>query len=156
MSKATSDPTEIIRRLVKGGRCQFDSLNPCFDNRPHDVPGQHADGSEACAYCTAKAYLATNPGRDKGMSQEDAEASIRKGLQWFKDRDMELELPAEFLDIAVGDMVSVDVSTCDEDADHRVFGTIIEWQTPGPDGGRVWLCELDHFNYDPAESGKSH
>lgn len=155
MSTVSTDPTKIIKRLVKGGRCQFDMLNPCFDNRPHDVPGQHADETEACAYCTAKAYLASQPA-GAGMSQDDAEASITKGLQWFKDRDMELDLPTELLNIAVGDMVSIDVSTCDEDADHRVFGTIIEWQTPGPDGGRVWLCELDQFNYDQAESKNNH
>lgn len=43
------------------GICQFDVLNPCWDNRPTDKPGVHW-GSElgegkgtACAACTAAA-----------------------------------------------------------------------------------------------------
>ena len=144
------DPISIIKRLTENGRCEFDMLNPCFDNRPHDVPGQHSDGTQACAYCTAKAYLVTRPGGAGEMSQEDAEARIREGISWFTDRDMQFEMPDEILDMPVGDMVSIDVSTCDEDVGNRVFGKIIEWQTPGPDGGRVWLCDLDQFNYDPA------
>lgn len=48
----------IIERLIEGGRCKFDMLNPCFDNCPSDVPGKHADGTDACAYCTARAFLA--------------------------------------------------------------------------------------------------
>lgn len=143
------DPASIIKRLTEKGRCAFDMLNPCFDNRPGDIPGQHIDGTEACAYCTAKAYLATLPGGAGGMSQDDAEARIREGITWFTDRKMEMDLPDDLLNLSVGDAVSIDVSSCDEDADHRVFGTIIEWQTPGPKGGRVWLCELDQFNYDP-------
>lgn len=42
------------------GICQYDVLNPCWDNRPTDVPGKHwADepGFEvlACPACTAEA-----------------------------------------------------------------------------------------------------
>lgn len=42
------------------GICQFDVLNPCWDNRPTDKPGVHwgsepgAEGT-ACAACTAAA-----------------------------------------------------------------------------------------------------
>lgn len=46
-----------------------------------------------------------------------------------------------------GDMVSIDVSTCDDDSGNRVFGRIVDRQSLSPDGGRVWLCELDSFNY---------
>lgn len=45
-----------------------------------------------------------------------------------------------------GEMVSVDVSTCDEDNGNRVFGEIIDWQDDGS-GNRIWLCSLDHYNY---------
>lgn len=39
------------------GTCQFDVLNPCWDNRPTDVPGKHwgGDDIEACPACTAAA-----------------------------------------------------------------------------------------------------
>lgn len=36
-------------------------------------------------------------------------------------------------DAAVGKMVSVDVSTCEEDAGHRIFAEIVEWQEDGQD-----------------------
>lgn len=45
-----------------------------------------------------------------------------------------------------GEMVSVDVSACDEDNGNRVFGEIIDWQDDGS-GNRIWLCSLDHYNY---------
>lgn len=39
------------------GICQFDVLNPCWDNRPTDRPGVHwgsepGDEGTACAACT--------------------------------------------------------------------------------------------------------
>lgn len=41
------------------GVCLFDALNPCWDNRPDDVAGQHWSGlGPACAGCTAAAKLA--------------------------------------------------------------------------------------------------
>ena len=45
-----------------------------------------------------------------------------------------------------GEMVSIDVSTCDEDNGNRVFGEIIDWQDDG-NGERIWLCSFDHYNY---------
>lgn len=83
--------------------------------------------------------------------KDSATCMILSGLQWYKDRECLDELPEEMFDSVEGDMVSIDVSTCDEDSGHRVFGKIIEWQRPGPDGGRVWLCDLDAFNYDPTK-----
>jgi hypothetical protein len=50
-----------------------------------------------------------------------------------------------------GEMVSIDVSTCDEDNGNRVFGEIIDWQDDG-DGRRIWLCSLDHYNYSRSPS----
>ena len=47
----------------------------------------------------------------------------------------------------IGDSVSVDVSTCDEDSTNRVFGVISHCQPDG-EGGVIWVCELDHFNFD--------
>lgn len=38
-------------------RCGFDLLNPCFDNRPTDVSGQHWGVGKACRGCTARALL---------------------------------------------------------------------------------------------------
>lgn len=48
------------------GICQFDVLNPCWDNRPRDVPGKHWGEGDACAACTraaneAVARRAANP-----------------------------------------------------------------------------------------------
>jgi len=87
-------------------------------------------------------------------SQREADALMAAGLAWYQERECLDELPAEVLDpIMVGNMVSIDVSTCDEDADYRVFGRIIEWQDQAPDGesDRVWLCDLDQFSYDPRD-----
>lgn len=83
--------------------------------------------------------------------EDSATCMILSGLQWYQDRNALADIPDKIADTVVGDMVSIDVSTCDEDAGHRVFGTIVEWQRPGPDGGRVWLCDLDQFNYDPTK-----
>lgn len=42
------------------GVCQFDVLNPCWDNRPTDIPGKHWGGDDlpACAACCAEAAKA--------------------------------------------------------------------------------------------------
>ncbi|KXS55301.1 MAG: Uncharacterized protein AWU57_287 [Marinobacter sp. T13-3] len=85
-------------------------------------------------------------------SQAEANAMIKAALAWYRERDLLNELPDEVIDLPVGDMVSVDVSTGEHNEDHRVFGVIDEWQVPGPDGGRVWLCHLDCTNYTPALS----
>lgn len=37
--------------------CQADPLNPCWDDRPGDVAGQHWGGGQACANCTTRAAL---------------------------------------------------------------------------------------------------
>lgn len=34
------------------GICKCDILNPCWDNRPTDVPGKHWGGGLACEPCT--------------------------------------------------------------------------------------------------------
>ena len=40
-------------------RCQADHLNPCWDGREADVPGQHWGGEgKSCAPCTARAAIA--------------------------------------------------------------------------------------------------
>ncbi len=55
----------LNRKFKVRGICDFDVLNPCWDNRPSDVPGQHWGGPEvaACPACTkaAKAALAAKP-----------------------------------------------------------------------------------------------
>ena len=37
------------------GICEYDVLNPCFDNRPNDIPGQHWGGGAACEPCSRTA-----------------------------------------------------------------------------------------------------
>ena len=60
----------------------------------------------------------------------------------------------DLIEPVAGEMVSIDVSTCDEDNGNRVFGEIVGWQDDG-DGKRIWLCSLDHFNYThPASESK--
>lgn len=34
------------------GICEYDVLNPCWDNRKTDIPGQHWGGGPACASCS--------------------------------------------------------------------------------------------------------
>lgn len=33
------------------GVCDFDILNPCWDNRPTDIIGKHWGGGQACGAC---------------------------------------------------------------------------------------------------------
>jgi len=40
------------------GICQFDVLNPCWDNRPGDVAGKHWGEGDACPACTKAAKAA--------------------------------------------------------------------------------------------------
>jgi len=41
------------------GVCQWDVLNPCWDNRPKDVAGQHWSGmGQGCDACTKEANKA--------------------------------------------------------------------------------------------------
>lgn len=38
--------------------CRCDVLNPCWDNRPTDVAGQHWGGGDACDECKLRAAIA--------------------------------------------------------------------------------------------------
>lgn len=38
--------------------CTTDVLNPCWNNRPADVAGQHWSGVKACAACIGRAAIA--------------------------------------------------------------------------------------------------
>jgi hypothetical protein len=51
------------KRLVesKGAQCWYDPLNPCWNDRPEDIPGKHWGSGNACPVCTAKAALADAP-----------------------------------------------------------------------------------------------
>lgn len=44
------------RRFKVRGICKCDILNPCWDNRPDDVPGKHWAGGRACEPCTVEAF----------------------------------------------------------------------------------------------------
>lgn len=50
------DPRRNVSFKVRG-ICAFDVLNPCWDNRPSDVVGQHWGGGDACPACTEAAKL---------------------------------------------------------------------------------------------------
>ena len=45
------------RRFSVRGICHADVLNPCWDDRPNDIPGKHWAGPEfdACPACTRAA-----------------------------------------------------------------------------------------------------
>lgn len=43
------------RKFKVRGVCKHDVLNPCWDNRPTDKPGEHWGGGPACASCTQAA-----------------------------------------------------------------------------------------------------
>lgn len=50
----TDEPRRNVAFKVRG-ICKFDVLNPCWDNRPTDVPGYHWGGGDACPACTEAA-----------------------------------------------------------------------------------------------------
>jgi hypothetical protein len=43
--------------------------------------------------------------------------------------------------------VSIDVSTCDDDAGYRVFGRVIDWQPDDDQGAIRLLCEYESDNF---------
>lgn len=49
------------RRFKVRGICQYDVLNPCWDNRTDDIPGKHWGGDDiaACPACTKAATQKT-------------------------------------------------------------------------------------------------
>lgn len=49
-----NQPWRNVKFKVRGV-CQFDVLNPCFDNRKSDVIGKHWGGGNACKACTDEA-----------------------------------------------------------------------------------------------------
>ena len=51
-----SEPKRYRSFKVRG-ICRFDVLNPCWDDRPGDIPGRHWGDVPACEPCT-KAALA--------------------------------------------------------------------------------------------------
>lgn len=46
-----NEPTRNRKFQVRG-ICKCDVLNPCWDNRKSDIPGQHWGGGPACEPCT--------------------------------------------------------------------------------------------------------
>lgn len=53
----------LNRTFKVRGICKVDVLNPCWDDRPTDVPGQHWGGPEipACPACTKAAFAKVPP-----------------------------------------------------------------------------------------------
>lgn len=49
-----NDPKRA-RSFTIRGICSLDVLNPCWDNRKDDIPGQHWSGAPACPTCTKAA-----------------------------------------------------------------------------------------------------
>jgi hypothetical protein len=57
------DAEEIHAEMVKALKalrleCLADPKNPCWDNRPTDIPGRHWGGGAACTSCNARTALA--------------------------------------------------------------------------------------------------
>lgn len=50
-------PTLLAALQALDLRCQCDVHNPCWNDRPTDVPGKHWGGGTACPPCTAKAAI---------------------------------------------------------------------------------------------------
>lgn len=42
--------------------CEWDVLDPCWDNRPTDVPGMHWGERIGCAHCNLRAAIAKATG----------------------------------------------------------------------------------------------
>lgn len=55
--KYTNEPWRNRSFKVRG-ICKCDILNPCWDNRPNDIPGEHWAGGPACEPCTNAAKSA--------------------------------------------------------------------------------------------------
>lgn len=55
----SNEPHRNVSFHVRG-ICQFDVLNPCWDDRDGDVPGIHWGGGKACARCTEAAMKAVS------------------------------------------------------------------------------------------------
>ena len=47
-----------LKRLTATDGCHYDQLNPCWNNRPTDIPGRHWGGGNACPICSALAAIA--------------------------------------------------------------------------------------------------
>lgn len=50
--------------------------------------------------------------------------------------------------------ISIDVSTCDDDAGNRLFGRVMDWQ-PDASGGIRLLCRYTHDNFNMRKALKA-
>ena len=48
---------EALEKSVMGRECEFDPLNPCWNNRATDITGKHWGVGDACSVCNARAAL---------------------------------------------------------------------------------------------------
>lgn len=48
---------EALSNMLVGEQCRIDVRNPCWNNRPSDIPGKHWGYGYACTVCTARAAL---------------------------------------------------------------------------------------------------
>lgn len=69
------------RTFTVRGICEFDVLNPCWDDRPTDVPGQHWGGPEfkACPACNRAAMLAEQIAEDHAREERAAHGQFGVG-----------------------------------------------------------------------------
>lgn len=77
--EAGPDLLAVVIKLVEGKGCQFDALNPCWNNRPTDVPGKHWGVGDACPVCTARALIAKIE-RPAAAQATGAPADAREGV----------------------------------------------------------------------------
>lgn len=69
--------------------CRRDVLNPCFSNRPQDVPGKHWGGGEACPECNLRAAIAVACGTHLARAHAHYAGLVRE----IADRTGETILP---------------------------------------------------------------
>ncbi len=86
--------------LLERETCLADYFNPCWSNRPTDVPGKHWGGGEACVVCKARA-LASSLGVKVDVwavprGSEPAEPEIIVGCE--REPDYDDEEPEDTLD----------------------------------------------------------
>lgn len=59
---AAPDLLDALEAEIEHRDCEYDPLNPCWFNRPSDIPGRHWGGGKACRVCTARAAIAKAKG----------------------------------------------------------------------------------------------
>lgn len=158
-----SGPTECYshKRCVKAAKKAFLEAARIWEYMHPAQPAEQKPASRPWSYCPecGSEHVQHHEGEHKQcanchqewFSGTDYTDVVRKHLAGkFRDKDAEIERlrSTEFAqpapDTLIGRTVSMDVSTADHNAFHRLFGTVV-----GVEGqAGVILCELDEDNQD--------